>query len=94
MAERIPFNPYKEHETRDWREIEPGDFLWYVPDPDENGTVDPDEVELFVAAKPQNGEMAIADSALVFRKWSPATAAQKKNLYLAESKPSITEILL
>lgn len=85
MAERILFNPEEVREEKNWRDFQPGDFLWLVPDPDENGTVDPDEIKLVVMVE-QIGNVP-PDYIDVIREWSPVGSARKTNLYLSVPKP-------
>jgi hypothetical protein len=46
MAGRILFDMETDRKLKNWREPKPGDVCWYVPDPDEAGTIDPDQMFL------------------------------------------------
>jgi hypothetical protein len=84
MADRIPFNHEEQRSIRNWREIEAGDMVWFVPDPDENGTVDPDEIKLVLVPK-QIGSLSPGCLPVV-KQWSSVEEVSQRNLYISDSK--------
>jgi hypothetical protein len=83
----------EELQEKNWREIEPGDLVWYVPNPDEEGMVKLDDVIVGVVAKsspirpPREGCLEvqmIGQSCLL-------TSYPKSNLFLALSEDEVAE---
>lgn len=98
MAERVLHDPEGWRQEKNWREFEPGDAVWYVPDPDENGMVDPDEIKLFFLVKDPSegqpastgGEVPKTNEELVHVAHVPCFTVRKHNLYLSDPKPTST----
>lgn len=84
MAERVPFNPEEVRAEKNVRPFQNDDFVWCIPDPDEDGMVDPDMITLYqvVSCEPENAHLMCARPIHVVK-------VPKANLYLGGGKANV-----